>query len=729
MKIGKSNVEFLGQKLMKIDKGENINYKFYSLKPIIQSLDCINHHILLIDVSKSLRDEIINLRKTVKETLKALKRSGNNYVSVILYSDESKTTVLADALRCDDSSYRISKIYKKINEEIYARENTVLSKTLEQANKIINELEEENVKNNIIIFTDGNLSNLNDTKNEEKAKCFKLLKTLKNKKVCVNTIGFGVYYDRDFLVEFSEKSFQGRFNHIGNISNYYNMALAEINRVNNSQEVNLEIENDEYFMVDLNKKINDKSVINNLMTNSDNIVVTYSDDLKIEGKEVKSNKKQLKKEYLEDFLYSLALCYLNKNDIEKMEEAIANTKDVFAYESLVNCYSFTEKGKAIELLDLLCTDKSKRFKKGKKVIERDLNEKEGMCLLEILQEIMNDDKCKLLWNYAYKYNRIGVKEKQVEDIYKFKRLSEGFGEVTKISIGSRKLNIGVKVKIKGVVRNEKNKLMMDALIYRDYNLVANGNINTDEIYCKLSKTAKAVLRKEKLIKSVIKIYDEEICVLNIANIKLTNKRTSNLLSEKQIAHYLYDIESLSCDIWALDKILKEVFSSKNKISDDKIDIEELEMRKLFRIDSKNIYKPISVESDTTSEYDFYLAKVIELKVERFPRTKKREESLDNYKTLIRGDFNESHKRILEKLKELKDEKEYKQNLINIVKISNKLREKNIFMWDEITEKEKKETDKYLKKNMVLGEKMKVSTKVIDGIKIREDFYEVLSKYN
>lgn len=729
MEIAKCNVEFLGQKLMKIDKSQKINYKFYSLKTNKQSIDCINHHILLIDVSKSLRDEIINLKKTVKDTLKALKRSENNYVSVILYSNEGESITIASALKCDDSSYKLSKIYKKINEEIYARKNTILSETLEKVNKIIDELAEDEVRNNVIIFTDGYISTLGDSKNKEKQKCFKLFKKLKDKKVCVNTIGFGAYYDREFLVEISEKSFQGRFNHIGNISNYYNMALAEINRVNNSEIVNLEIGNKEYFIVDLNKKLNDKSNINTLMINSDNIIVSYEEDLIIEGKEIKSNKKQLKKEYLEDFSYSLAKYYLNKNNIEKMESAITISQDIFAYESLVNCYSFVEKGNAIELLDLLCVDKSKRFRKGKKVININSDNEESICLLEVLQEIMNDDECKLLWNYGYNYKRIGVKEKQIEDIYKFKKPHAGFGEVTKISIGNKKLNIGLKVKIKGVVKNEKNKLMMDALVYREYNLVVNGNINTQEIYCKLSKAAKTRLRKEKLIKSIIKIYDEEICILNIENIKLTNKRISKLLSEKELANYLYDIESLNCDIWALDKLLNEVFNDKNKVINEDMDEEEVEMRKLFRIDSKNIYKPISTEKDVMSEYEFYLAKVAELKIERFPKIKKREESLEKYKALIRGDFKESHKKVLDELRKVKVEKEYKQNLINIVKISNKIKEKNMFIWDEIIEKNKRETDKYLRRNMVVGEKMKVSKKTIDGINVREDFYEILTKYN
>lgn len=727
--MDKCNVKFLGQKSIDIAVDKNKICKFYSLESRQNNKDILTHHILLIDISESMKDEILKLNKSVKETLRALKKEKNNFVSVILYAGNENLIVLGEGIRCDDSSYRMSRIYKKIDAELYTREGSSLFNALVKSDEIINDLNSQTTRHNIIIFTDGYFSNVGSSQSKEKESCLEMVEKLEELNVCINTVGFGAYYDRDFLKDLAGKSYGGRLSHIEEIKDYSRVVLSEVRRINNSEEVNIEIDNKEYFLVNSNKNIKGKHTINSIQTNKENIIVVFDEDLNIDGKVIQSNKKVLKRQYIEDFSYSLARYYVYQDDIDNMEVAVAISNDIYAYESLVNCYSFSEKGKVLEFLDLLSNDKSKRFKKGKKIIKLENEETEPLCLLEILKEIMDDKESKLLWDYSYNYKRIGVREKQIEDEYKFIRPKTGYGDVTSITVGSKKLNIGVKVKINGVVQNIKNKLMMNACIYRDYNLVVNGNINTDEIWCKLSKGLKSKIKSQKIIKDVIKVYDEEICVLNLKNVRLTNKRTSKLINEYTLAKYLYDVRVLDCEIWALENLIKEVFSEVELEEDSNLNREESDMRNLFRVDEKGVYSPIKVERDTESKYEFYLSKVVEWKIERFPRTNERKKALEKYKSFIIGDVKSSYKRILDKLKELEAERYDKQNLINIVRLSNKLRERNYFIWDEVITKRKVETDKELKKNVVIDETVNISRKDIDGIKIREDYYEVLSKYN
>ena len=724
MKIGKCDVGFLGQETLSLD-GTNKKCKFYSIKSTKRISDYINHHILLIDLSESMRDSIDSLKKGVKETLKALKKEENNYVSVILYSGEKKN-IIAKTVKCDDISYRISKVYRMIDNEIYVRESTDLFKGLQNAKELVEELADENVKQSVILFTDGYIASASEF-NDNRMKCLSIVKELALMEVAINTIGLGSYYDRDFLREISSLSYEGKFNHIGDVKSFYKVVLLEIQRVNNTQKVDIVIGNDEYYLLSKLEKYHGECTLNCIDMSSNNIVVVFDDDLKINGEVIKPTRKKLLKVYLEDFSYSLARYYINKDDTLNMERAIKISKDLYVYNMLVNCYSFTEKGQAIEVLDSMISDKSKRFKLGK--CEFNCEKEEAICLLELLQELMNDSQCKLLWDYSYKYKRIGVKEKSIEDKYKFVRPNIGFGEVKSISIGKEKLNIGVKVKIDGVVQNQVNKLKLDACIYRDYNIVVNGNINTDEIWCVLSKNAKSMLRKQKLIKSIIKVYDKEICVLNIKNLKVTNKRIENLLSKEEVAKYLYDIEVIKCDILTLEKFIKDIFTSKVEKDLTKDELEAFEVKQAFRVGIDNIYKPVKVETLTTSEYEFYISKVVDWKIEKFPRTREVKNSLEKLKPMIVGDMNESHKRVLSKLSKLKAEKDYKQNLINIVKISNRLKEKNMFIWDTVESKKKLRTDRELKANMIVGNIVNIGTKEIDGIIVREDYYEVIKKFN
>ena len=724
MKIGKCDVRFLGQETLSLE-GRSRRCKFYSIKSANKISDYINHHILLIDLSESMRDNIDNLKKGIKETLKALKKEENNYVSVVLYSGDEKN-IIARTVKCDDISYRIAKVYKMIDSEVYVRENTDLFKGLQNAKDLIEELSDENVKQNIILFTDGYVASA-EKFNDNRAKCLSVVEELALKNVSINTIGLGSYYDRSFLREISNLSYEGKFNHIGDIKSFYKTVLLEIKKFNNTEKVNITIDNEEYYIISKLEMFKGETTLQSLDMSSKNIVVVFDDNLNINGEIIKPTRKKLLKEFSDDFSYSLARYYISKEDILNMEKAIKISEDLYVYNMLVNCYSFTEKGQAIEILDTMINDKSKRFKLGKSNIKSE--EDEQICLLELLQEIMNDSECKLLWNYAYKYKRIGAKEKSIEDEYKFIRPTVGFGNVKSINIGNEKLNVGVKVQIDGVVQNEINKLKLDACIFRDYNIVINGNINTDEIWCILSKNAKCMLRKEKLIKSIIKIYDKEICVLNIKNLKVTNKRISNLLSKNEVAKYLYDIEVLKCDILTLEKFIKDIFTTKVEEVLTKNDIEALKVKQAFRVGAGNIYKPVKVETLSSTEYEFYISKVVDWKIEKFPKAKELKNSLERLKPLIVGDMKESYKRVLNKLTELKKEKKYKQNLINIVKISNMIKEKNIFTWDTVEIKKKLKTDKELKANMIVGNIVNIGIKEIDGIKVREDYYEVIKKFN
>ena len=78
------------------------------------------------------------------------------------------------------------------------------------------------------------------------------------------------------------------------------------------------------------------------------------------------------------------------------------------------------------------------------------------------------------------------------------------------------------------------------------------------------------------------------------------------------------------------------------------------------------------------------------------------------------------------IKEKKKSLEYK---VNRVRLSSGILDKTIFFWEKEIEKEKKETDNILNINSVVGDKVKVSTKTINDVVIRQDSYKALIRYN
>ncbi|MGL5822276.1 MAG: vWA domain-containing protein [Sarcina sp.] len=725
MKIGNCNVEFLGRENINLE-GINSLCNFYNITSCKAEKRFINHHIILIDTSESIKGSLELLKKNIKETLKALKKGTNNYVSILAYGGQGETNIIAKALKCEDASYKVTKIYKNIDEKLVAKGSVIFSEVLANAFEIVKDFEDINLKNSLILFSDGYLATQD---NEEMEHINEYIAKLNEKEVYFTSIGMGELYDRSLLSEIANKFELGCFKHISEVKDFYKSIMCEIEKVNNYVSTDICINNHKFFISNESKFYESPKILKYLNVAQTNLVVVVDDFLNINEKQIKGRKKILEEKYRVDFSYSLARYYGRREKVEEMEKAILISKDEYAYNQLINCYSFIEKGKALEFLDELIENKTKRFKFGKIIDAKKYNE--PICLLEVLNELINDNECKLLWDYSSRYKRIGVKEHLIEDDYKFLRPNIGFGEVKSINIGERKLNIGIKVKIDGAVQNTSNKLKLDASIYRDYNLVLNGNINTEEICCQLSKKAKSFLKKEKLIKKTIKVYDNDIYVLNLREMKIINNRMLKILGPKEVAKSLYRIETLNCEIWALDKFIKEVFVKLEEENSTKepLSVEEKKVRKVFRVDSKGIYHPVKVERKITEQYEFYVANIAKWGIEKFPKSKVRKEAVEKYKGLLVGDMAAAYKRVVKKCEELKNEKKTLQNQVNLIRIASKIKEKNIFMWDEIISKKKTETDADLKVNKVIGEAMNVSKKNIDGIVVREESYRILNKYN
>jgi hypothetical protein len=135
--------------------------------------------------------------------------------------------------------------------------------------------------------------------------------------------------------------------------------------------------------------------------------------------------------------------------MDNMEFIIKVLGDIALFEKVQNCYSFIEKGNAINNITGALEHMSLRFVKGRNPIVESANEK--LCILEILQSIIEDTDSELYWDMNTPYHRITQHSKQIEDHIVFIKQENGLIPVTNISIGSEKLNIGIKVRIDGIL--------------------------------------------------------------------------------------------------------------------------------------------------------------------------------------------------------------------------------------------------------------------------------------
>lgn len=69
-----------------------------------------------------------------------------------------------------------------------------------------------------------------------------------------------------------------------------------------------------------------------------------------------------------------------------------------------------------------------------------------------------------------------------------------------IQMGSKKLSIGLKVKVEGQGEDQVTELKLDAYVFRTFSLLMKGEIVIKDIACQVLSKLKQIFQKETLIK-------------------------------------------------------------------------------------------------------------------------------------------------------------------------------------------------------------------------------------
>lgn len=733
------NVKYLGLREVFVGEIKRANVGFFEIVPEVENLEYVNHHILLADVSGSMSANIKILKERIITTLNALLKVQNSYVSVITYSGHNESKRIINGVKCEETSYQIADVLNVIEEELYVKSVTVMSEPLEQSIAICKTLANVCNKHHIALFTDGCLVPGKWNENTEREKCFDIAKICYKENIFLNAVGFGQYYDRSFLKELIETAGNGTVVHIDEVNDYADVILGIIRKVNSEKIVSadMEVKEGNIFSIS-NSSMGSVMSVRSFNDKGNLFAVLNSENLYVNGNQypVSGEKVFDDLDVMDSFYYSLARYYLNEEDIDSMEFIIKAIGDVGLFESIQNCYSFVEKGNALNKISDALENISKRFLKGRDPVFEAVSEK--LCILEILSSIIKDNESELYWDVNTPYHRITQRSKQVEDGIVFKRQENGLIHVSSISIGSEKLNIGIKVRIPGEVTDDVSGLKKEACIYRDYNIVNSGNINVPYINSRLSKDLYDKFTDDGIIvqTGLYSYVKDHIYTINLQGIKSTNKRMLKSMTMSEIAQYLYEVRDLKCRQWALNKVIKEMTCDNDKLSFTDMSSEEKEIRRILRIDEHGIYSPLLTQKDDESTFEIYPAMFFTWDIAKFPEKALKESYLkeinaqvSNLKYNLGKDDKEVFEYLSDELSKVRAEMRYKEFRINTVRIASAIISKPPFLWEETTEKAKTANDKVLNRNMVVGGKLRYSKKTVGDKVIEQKSWVQLIKCN
>lgn len=732
-----SKVKFLGCSEVFIGEDKRAKAGFVEITPEIPVKNYINHHILLADVSGSMSGSIKTLKERIITTLKALLQIPDNFVSVITYSGHNESKRIISGVKCEETFYKMADVWNVIEEELYIKSVTVISEPLEHSIHICKSLAGTCNKHHIALFTDGCLVPTGWSEETEREKCFKVAGLCNNEGIFFNAVGFGQYYDRAFLKELVETAGNGSVIHIDEIKDYSDVILDIIKKVNSGKLVRVDVSVAEGTVFHIPDSIMKNSIGIRKSNGRRNIIaVINSPAIKVDDRlyPVDLHTPLDYPGTLDDFYYSLARYYAREENMDSMEFIIKALGDTALFEKVQNCYSFIEKGNAINSITGALENMSLRFVKGRNSIVESGNER--LCILEILQSIINDNNSELYWDMNTPYHRITQHSKQIEDHIVFMKQENGLIPVTNISIGSEKLNIGVKVRIEGDVTDKISGFTKAACIYRDFNIVNSGNINVPYLNARLSKKLYESFVQEGIITPSDAYDPDNIHTISLTGIKSTNKRVLKSMSMTEIAENLYSISDLKCRQWALNQLIKEVTANSDALSFSNMTNEGQETSRLLRIDQNGIYSPSSIEKDVNSPFEIYPAVFLTWDILKFPEKSIKEQHLSKLKesiTNIRYNLSKDDRDIyhylsseLSTVRALMRSSEFK---VNSVRIASAITGKSPFMWEETGEKAKTCTDKVLNRNMVVGGKLSYCRKTVGDKAIEQKKWVQLIKCN
>lgn len=476
------------------------------------------------------------------------------------------------------------------------------------------------------------------------------------------------------------------------------------------------IENEDYFSF---------TIVGETDEEDREILVTFDTPLIINGEMLKAKETQVDERMVEELYYHMAHHYMSGEDLESGMIALACTGDVGAYQRLAFYKNLDEKQLGLIRLEDLIKNPSKRYEKGKVPIQVAIS-KASLCLVELLQMIREDKESKLLWKYETPYSYIQMKNKMIDENYEFIYPESGYGVITQVTIGSKKLNLGVTTKVEGLVEEKDTGLKIGAAVCREYAIVVNGKLNIDTLWCELSQPLLKRLRKEKILKKPVHLRTKTIYGIDLRKLHITREHVLKWMTQQEIVKALYEIQVMGCKERVLKKILVDLEKEEMAETCTLLIEEARQLRKRFQIDEKGIYTPFQIEKRDDLPYKVYPATILEWKIEKFPAKKIEKEIWNDYERALEGE-EDKRKWINQMMKGIHRDKKELKDRVNTIRIASALLGKELFMWEEISIKEKVETDKLLEMNAVIGGKIEISTKKIDDMILRQDRYTVLTR--
>jgi hypothetical protein len=587
------------------------------------------HFIQILDRSGSMSAHIDKLIDNVKNTIDIME--DNDLLSVIWFSGPGQCKVLLKGASPKEQNLR-----KQLDTLKSTIGTTCFSESLGEAKEIIKDLGDLCDNFVVSLFTDGQPV-VPWREEEEETRSKNIVSEIADKILSFNTIGYGGYYNINFLKELASLSKFGRHAHSTKITEYLPIFKHNLKSVEDITNIMFYIscENSSIlYLTNNTSKLAKDSLNTNILSRYSNkfyIIHPSNDEFQFqvngESYETSKIKRRITEKDMANLLYALSYEeYYKGNTGEAIDILEKLAKDKYLVKLTLDAFTAKERQKATDTLFIAAHNRKIKTAPKKwsvlRLMEGPIIDEElipaGVCVMDLL-EVFERNGDRFIPLGSDKYKRIG---KRVVDNYnafksdKDHKLSASFKDLV---FTKEKLNISIRYEIPGFVTINPRQAKADgfssnvfnAKIYREQTIVKDGDINIEKFQVLVTGDTLKYLEKfnsynfYKIVEQHVYPYKECTLIdIDLSKLPVINR---NFVLKSDSLDYILDTyykqRVAECRQKAvkyfIDLQSKNIYYSCNTSNYTKA---QLELLKSFGLDASGIYsgidnKPVSPGAD------------------------------------------------------------------------------------------------------------------------------------
>ncbi len=638
------------------------------------------HHIHILDRSGSMRDHINTLVDQMQKTIEFLREE--DILSVLWFASPGQyRTILKGAKKSPELPKLLDTLRSVMG-------TTCFSDPLNEAKNIVEELAPLCPNCAITLFTDGQaVTPWNEQ--EEERKSIEIIKSLKNKILAFNSIGFGSNYSQSFLRELSSISEFGVFTHSSEIEDYATIFKNNFDRIVEGKieqvhiEYGLDIEG-----VYLNRKFTKMEKLEMYLSRLDRnknqfFLVSKKGDFQFFYNDKEYFSKDITEETAEptvrNFLYSYAYgLYYNGKRRESLE-VLSVLRDKALLDSHMSAFTFDECAAHLASIEKAVFSTSERMKEGEAKANY-LPPKDAFCVMDVLNMLAKEDAFYLPFHKeADKYSRIGKKTVDTYNLFEASKepVVSPFSEFV---FNKERVNLSIRFNIPGKVKLNPREAEgvglpseVEAHQWRNNTFIKDGTLNIKRCIALIPvKLYQEIQSKRKICeelpndKELSEKYEKEygtkfiLVRINFSRIPIINATYNEDISPEKIFRICSKLLNLECYQKYLNHYWKN-FEEKATATQMKIGFfenmssDQIKVLENHGIDKNGTYVGVNRETPKNSESDFYETREFQFVfkgVSSLPSVKEVTEKVAAKKTTFSVEkMNEAHLTLLKKARD------------------------------------------------------------------------------